>query len=46
MNVVIFLLVVALIGIIFAIYEYRNTVMVGPDEPFLHGDYDEKKDKA
>ena len=46
MNVVIFLLIVALIGIIIAIYEYRNAVMADPDEPFLHGDYDEKKDKT
>ena len=46
MNVVIFLLIVALIGIIIAIYEYRNAVLVDHNEPFLHGDYDEKKDKT
>jgi hypothetical protein len=34
----------AIIGMIFFLYEIRNAEIVDEKEPFLYGDYDHRKD--
>jgi len=38
--------IMLLLGIAVAIYEAKHAILVDEKEPFLHDDYDPKKDKT